>query len=111
MEVTAYDNCKICTGKSPGHPHYGITASGVPTGPGALAVDPKYYPLGTRFDIPGYGAATAIDTGGAIKRPFPLDVWFPSHREALRFGRQVLPVKVYYPPGYEPRAPTPWRMP
>jgi 3D (Asp-Asp-Asp) domain-containing protein len=111
IEVTAYDNCKLCTGKSPGDPGYGITRSGFPAAPGAVAVDRNYYPFGTRFEIPGYGAATAVDTGGAIKGPFRLDAWFSTHRQAIQFGRQVLPVKVYYPPGHVPRAVSPWRAP
>src|SRR3972149_4636220 len=43
------------------------TAVGLPTGYGVIAVDPKIIPLGSRVYIPGYGVATAGDTGGSIK--------------------------------------------
>jgi 3D (Asp-Asp-Asp) domain-containing protein len=37
------------------------------TGYGVVAVDPKVIPLGSRLYIPGYGVATAGDTGSSIK--------------------------------------------
>lgn len=43
------------------------TSLGLPTGYGVVAVDPKVIPLGSPLYIPGYGLATAGDTGGAIK--------------------------------------------
>ena len=56
---TSYDkNCPGCNE---------VTASGLPTGYGVVAVDPKVIPLGTKLYIPGYGLAVAGDTGGAIK--------------------------------------------
>jgi len=59
MFSTSYDkNCPGCNN---------TTASGLPTGYGVVAVDPKVIPLGTRLYIPGYGVATAGDTGGNIK--------------------------------------------
>lgn len=59
MFSTSYDkNCQGCSN---------TTASGLPTGYGVVAVDPKVVPLGTRLYIPGYGVATAGDTGGNIK--------------------------------------------
>ena len=58
---TSYDkNCSGCSG---------TTATGLPTGHGVVAVDPKVIPLGTRLYIPGYGEAVAGDTGGNIKGP------------------------------------------
>ncbi len=56
---TSYDkNCSGCSG---------TTATGLATGYGVVAVDPKVIPLGTRLYIPGYGEAVAGDTGGSIK--------------------------------------------
>lgn len=56
---TSYDkNCAGCSG---------TTATGLPTGFGVVAVDPKVIPLGTKLYIPGYGEAVAGDTGGNIK--------------------------------------------
>src|SRR5262249_11785486 len=45
----------------------GSTATGTPTGPGTVAVDPAVVPLGARLGIPGYGDGVASDTGGAIR--------------------------------------------
>lgn len=56
---TSYDkNCSGCNE---------TTATGLRTGYGVVAVDPKVVPLGTRLYIPDYGTAVAGDTGGSIK--------------------------------------------
>jgi 3D (Asp-Asp-Asp) domain-containing protein len=57
----------------------GTTATGLPVGIGVVATDPTVIPLGTRFWVPGYGAAVAADTGGAIKGA-RIDVWLPPDR-------------------------------
>ena len=54
-------------GKAPDNPGYGITSMGVQVRKGVVAVDPTVIPYYTRFYVPGYGSATALDTGGAIK--------------------------------------------
>ena len=46
---------------------YMRTATGLPATYGAVAVDPRVIPLGTKMYIEGYGYAFACDTGGAIK--------------------------------------------
>ena len=69
----------------PGH-----TASGLPTGPGICATDPSVIPLGTRFDVPGYGPCVAADTGSAIIGD-RIDVWLP-YRQALAWGRQTVTI-------------------
>lgn len=43
------------------------TAIGMRAGKGVIAVDPKVIPLRSKVYVPGYGAAVAGDTGGAIK--------------------------------------------
>lgn len=86
--VTAYCNCEKCCGKLPSHPAYGITASGRVARAGTVAVDRKVIPLGSRIRIEGLtGTFRAEDTGGAI-RGNRIDVWFPTHAEARRFGVQ-----------------------
>lgn len=64
MMATSYDASG--GGKSPSHPAYGITATGMRSGRGVVAVDPRVIPLYTRLYVPGYGLAIAGDTGGAI---------------------------------------------
>jgi len=52
----------------------GITNSGIPIIPGvSIAVDTKYWPIGTVFYIRGLGYALAMDTGGAIKGKYRFD--------------------------------------
>jgi resuscitation-promoting factor RpfB len=63
-------------GRPAEHPAYGITATGVPVTKGIVAVDPAVIPLGTRLYIPGYGFATAADTGGGIKGNM-IDLGYP----------------------------------
>jgi 3D (Asp-Asp-Asp) domain-containing protein len=92
MESTAYNSGFESTGKRPGHPQYGITASGMPAGPGVVAVDRSVIPFGTRMYIEGYGFAVAGDTGGAI-RGYKVDVYIEDMREILQWGRRQ--VKVY----------------
>ncbi|MCL5290619.1 MAG: 3D domain-containing protein, partial [Firmicutes bacterium] len=59
---------------------------------GTVAVDPRVIPLGSRLYVEGYGQATALDTGGAIKGS-RIDVFLESAGEAGRWG--VRTVKVY----------------
>lgn len=65
MRVTAYTAAS--SGKSPDHPSYGITASGLPAGTGIVAVDPNVIPFRSEVYVPGYGIGFAGDTGGGIK--------------------------------------------
>lgn len=72
----------------------GITKSGVPSGPGKVAVDPKIIPLGTKLWIENYGPAVAVDTGKFIKGN-RVDVWIETKKECLEWGRKQVKVYVY----------------
>lgn len=65
MRVTAYTAAS--SGKSPDHPGYGITASGVPAGTGVVAIDRSVVPFRSYVYVPGYGKALAGDTGGGVR--------------------------------------------
>jgi len=65
-----------------------------PKRPGTVAADTRYYPFGTRLHVPGYGDGVVEDRGGAIKGPRRLDVYYDSHRRALRWGRRSVPVEI-----------------
>jgi 3D (Asp-Asp-Asp) domain-containing protein len=65
MRATAYTASS--SGKSPDHPSYGITASGLPAGTGIVAVDPNVIPFRSEVYVPGYGIGFAGDTGGGVK--------------------------------------------
>ncbi len=92
--ATAYCACARCCGKSTG-----ITASGMKAVYGVVAVDTRVIPLGTKLYIENadgsftYGEAIAADTGGAIKGN-KVDLFFPSHSEALAFGRKTVNVYI-----------------
>lgn len=98
MVATAYDLSFESTGKNPGDPYYGITASGAKAQPGTVAVDPSVIPLGTKLYIasidgsPDYGFATALDTGGAIKGN-RIDLFMENKADCYKFG--IRQVKVY----------------
>ncbi len=64
MRSTAYS--ATTSGKSPDHPLYGVTRSGLPAGFGIVATDPRVIPLKTNLYIDGYGSAVAGDTGGRV---------------------------------------------
>ena len=88
--VTAYCPCVICCGSYSD----GLTASGRPA-EGFLVAAPLDIPFGTLLRIPGYAGGypvPVLDRGGAIKGN-RLDVLFPTHIEALRWGRQYLKVE------------------
>jgi 3D (Asp-Asp-Asp) domain-containing protein/peptidoglycan hydrolase CwlO-like protein len=72
----------------------GRTATGIPTAPGVVAVDPAVIPLGTRLTIPGYGDGIAADTGGAVQGN-TIDVWFPTHAQALAWGRRTVTITLH----------------
>lgn len=93
MVVTGYCCCHLCTNKHPGDKSYGVTASGKRVAPGMCAAD-KSVPFGTVYEIPGYGRAVVEDRGGAI-RGNRIDVFYRTHAEAIRFGRQTLQVNFY----------------
>lgn len=63
------------------------TATGLPIGYGAAAVDPRVIPLGTKLYIEGYGYAFACDTGGAIKG-HRIDLAYDSYGVANSKGRR-----------------------
>ncbi len=98
MKATAYTASLKDTGKAPGHPLFGITATGIKVKKGVIAVDPRVIPLYTRVyveilgDIPDYGYAIAADVGGAIKGN-KIDLYYDSQEYVDWFGVQK--VKVY----------------
>jgi len=82
MEATAYSPTVQETDGNPW-----MTASGMKSGHGVVAVDPKVIPLGSKLYVEGYGYAIAGDTGGAIKGN-RIDVFFYSSDEMARWGRR-----------------------
>jgi 3D (Asp-Asp-Asp) domain-containing protein len=92
MLVTAYCPCTVCCGPDA----RGVTASGRPVSfnGGKFVAADRALPFGTRLVIPGYNdgrPVEVIDRGGAIRGDH-VDVFFPTHEEARRWGRQYLTV-------------------
>ncbi|MDF2534285.1 MAG: hypothetical protein K0R18_442 [Bacillales bacterium] len=74
--------CVGCTGK---------TASGAKAQPGVtIAVDTRYWELGTKFYVEGFGVVIAQDTGGAIKGKYRVDICVSTTQEALKLGNKQL---------------------
>lgn len=108
--VTGYCNCGRCCGWKRswlgfGRPVYdygpmkgqpkkiGVTASGTKAKRGTIAADPKRFRFGTHLAVPGYGTGTVEDVGGSIKGRH-IDIWFPTHEEARRWGTRRLKIRV-----------------
>lgn len=87
--ITAYCPCGECCGRWVD----GVTASGLPAGPGIVAVDPEVIPLGSTVIIDGqqYLAADTGVTGQAV------DLCMESHAAALAFGRSRQSVWIEVP--------------
>ena len=71
--------------------YVGTTATGTVARVGAIAVDPRVIPLGTKMYVVStdgeyvYGYCTAEDTGGLIKG-YRLDLYFDTIEECYGFG-------------------------
>ncbi len=95
-KITAYCPCEICCGSHAD----GITASGLKATVGMVAA-PKGIPFGTVLNIDGVEYVVA-DRGGAITSTKfihegqtvygCLDIFFPTHQNALNWGVQYLMV-------------------
>jgi peptidoglycan DL-endopeptidase CwlO len=72
----------------------GTTATGLPVGPGIVAVDPTVIPFGTHMTIPGYGEGVAADTGSAIVGA-RIDVWVPTEAEAEEWGIRTITIYLH----------------
>ena len=74
----------------------GRTASGKPVSRGLIAADPAVLPLGTRVRVEAgsfSGEYVVADTGGAVKG-HRIDIWTPTSREAMQFGRRAVKLTV-----------------
>jgi len=73
----------------PGH-----TATGMPVGPGVVAVDPSVIPLGSKLYIPGYGNGIAADVGSGIRGAM-IDLWYSSFSQCAAWGRRTVTITIY----------------
>jgi len=86
FKITAYTAGPESTGKRPGDPAYGITASGAKVRPEhTIAADWDVLPPGTKVYIEGVGERTVTDKGGAVKEKH-IDLYIPELEDALNWG-------------------------
>lgn len=95
--ATGYTAGPESTGKSEGHPEYGITYSGLEVKRdlySTIAADLDVFPLGTIIYIPDYGYGVVADKGGAIKGN-KLDLFFHTVEDVYaQWGKKELEVYV-----------------
>jgi 3D (Asp-Asp-Asp) domain-containing protein len=109
FRVTAYSPDERSCGRSAD----GYTASGYSVwtnGMKLVAADTTILPFGSLVAIPGYDGENVVpvlDRGGRIKG-HRLDVLFPTHEEAMRWGVRDLDVTIW---GYDDGAPSKLRRP
>lgn len=99
VTATGYTAGYESTGKTAGHPEYGITYSGVKVrrdknAVSTIAADPKVLPLGSILYIPGYGYGIVADTGSAIKGR-KIDLYFSTTKQVYKeWGKKTVTVQV-----------------
>jgi len=71
----------------------GKTATGMPVGPGVVAVDPSVIPLGSKMYVPGYGNGVAADVGSGIQGA-TIDLWMPQ-AQCMAWGRRTVTITIY----------------
>ena len=94
---TWYGRPVVASGRNKGRrKRVGMTASGAMARPGTIAADTSLYPFGTIMHVEGYGYGRVEDRGGAVKGQH-IDLYFRSHKEALKWGRRYVRVKIWPP--------------
>ncbi|MEH7118734.1 3D domain-containing protein [Neobacillus vireti] len=97
VTATGYTAGYESTGKSQGHPEYGITYSGVKVKRdlfSTVAADLNIFPIGTILFIPGYGYGVVADKGGAIKGN-ELDLYYNTVEDVYKqWGKKQVDVYV-----------------
>jgi 3D (Asp-Asp-Asp) domain-containing protein len=74
----------------------GRTASGRPVAKGLIAADPRHLPLGSRVRLQAgsYSGEYLVADTGSMVRGRRIDIWTPTSREAMRFGRRTVKLTV-----------------
>nr|WP_323742076.1 LysM peptidoglycan-binding domain-containing protein [Salinibacillus xinjiangensis] len=91
--VTAYTAGYESTGKRPGDPGYGITASGTKVKEGQTIACPKTISFGTEVYIPYFDDTFTCEDRGSAVTEKRIDVYMPEVEDALEFGVKELEVE------------------
>ena len=95
FKITAYTAGYESTGKRPGHPAYGITASGARVQENhTIAADWDLLPPGTKLMIEGLPHIYTVEDRGSAIRGKRLDIYIPCLQEALQWGVQERKVTI-----------------
>ena len=95
VTATGYTAGEESTGKSPDHPAYGVTYSGVKVKRdlySTIAADTSIFPIGSVLFIPEYGFGVVADTGSAIKGD-RIDLYYDTVQDVYNeWGKKTLDV-------------------
>lgn len=95
VTATGYTAGVESTGKSPDHPAYGVTYSGVKVKRdlySTIAADTSIFPIGSVLFIPEYGFGVVADTGSAIKGN-RIDLYYDTVQDVYdEWGKKTLDV-------------------
>ena len=96
VAVTVAEKAESDTFTATAYSLRGRTATGAAPTQGIIAADPRVLPLGSRVRIEAgnySGEYLVADTGGAV-RGKRIDIWTPSSRDAMRFGKRAVKLTV-----------------
>lgn len=95
--ATGYTAGVESTGKTPDHPMYGVTYSGVKVKRdlySTIAADLNVYPIGTIMYIEGYGFGVVADKGSAING-HKVDLYYPTVADVYeQWGKKEVNVSI-----------------
>ena len=83
FDITGYCGCEVCCGKKE---KYLTKTETIPRAGYTVAADPSILEMGTKVEIGGI-VYTVEDTGESVTGNV-IDIYFDTHEEAVRFGRQ-----------------------
>ena len=75
---------------------HGRTATGQMVSKGIIAADPRYLPLGSRvrLEAGAYSGEYLVADTGSMVRGRRIDIWTPTSREAMHFGKRLVKLTV-----------------
>lgn len=97
--IGGYNYSKVISAKATAYCDKGLTASGIHSQVGVVAVDPRVIPLGSKLYIEAvdgswsYGLCLAGDTGGLIKGK-RVDLFYDEYDTCMQFGRRACNIYV-----------------
>jgi 3D (Asp-Asp-Asp) domain-containing protein len=96
-DVSAYTSGYESTGKKPGDPDYGITASGKRVKENHTIACPKSMHFGTQIYVPTLRKTYICEDRGSMITEGKLDIYIADVDQARKFGRQKLDVQIFQP--------------